>query len=519
VIRALAYIELQYAKHQCAAVLRSPLRLALWLPYLISIGYIAFLRLNSRHHTAFLTVGVQHPRFATVAGGLYLGTVGIVAGLAAAGRVAAFRTSAEAVLFSNAGIRPLAIALWLQLRKLAMGSLRWFASLAYVFVVAAPAHASGATLARALLGAMLAVGVVMSCELPAFLLARRLHFPIQMLGWALALFGFGFAIAAVLGPRFRTPLIEATRVDPGTFAAALLDGGTRPLLLLAAVLAISVASMLALANDAIPELYAATQRTLAVRSNRRRFANETTFDVRDAGVAARVPAGALALIWKDWVAFRRGRGTLRLWLFGAAFWTLCGAGVAVASMRYDDPTPLLSLAAMSATIVFLSAPFGASVGLAADLGKPLFWLSRTPLRARIAAWTFARAWRGGTAIALGPLAAGIVSGDAALALTALPLSLTTYWSLQALGVGLYAVFPNPIDARGPMMLLRMLLTGLYVVPALAVAALAGAFELGPLASALGFALALALEGWLVVEAASYRFREHGASLATLSRAT
>jgi hypothetical protein len=517
-MKALLYLELHYARHQCAAILRSPLRLALWLPYLISIAYIAYLRLTTPHHAAFLNLGVAHPRSATVVGGLYFGALGVTAGLAAGGRVAAFRTGAEAVLFSNAGVRPLAIALWLQVRKLAMGSLRWFASLAYVFVVAAPAHESGSTLARALFGAVLAVGAIMCCELPSFLLARRAGFPLAPFAWALAFFGFAFAVAAVLGPRFRTPLIETLHVDPGRFAAALLDGGAGPILDLALLSSFLVLSILALANDAIPELYAATQRTLAVRSRRRRFTNETTFAAAGTATVARVPAGSLALIWKDWVAFRRGRGTLRLWLFGAAFWTLCGAGTAFAAERYDDPTPLFSLAAMSATLVFLSAPFGASVGLAADLAKPLFWLSSAPLRARIAAWTFARAWRGGTAIALGPLAAGIVAQDVVLGVGALPLSLATYWSLQCLGVGLYAIFPNPVDSRGPMMLLRMLLTAIYVVPAVGVAALAGALEFPPLFGAIGFVLMLALEGWLVIEAASYRFREHGASLATLSRA-
>jgi hypothetical protein len=41
----------------------------------------------------------------------------------------------------------------------------------------------------------------------------------------------------------------------------------------------------------------------------------------------------------------------------------------------------------------------------------------------------------------------------------------------------------------------------------------------PLIAVLAFVLVLGLEGWLVIEATTYRFREYGASLATLSRAT
>ncbi|GAC1549059.1 MAG: hypothetical protein NVS3B16_22570 [Vulcanimicrobiaceae bacterium] len=170
-------------------------------------------------------------------------------------------------------------------------------------------------------------------------------------------------------------------------------------------------------------------------------------------------------------------------------------------------------------MMLIAAPFGASLGLAADLAKPLFWLSRAPLRSRIAAWTFARAWRGAFAIALAPLVAGVYARDLVLAVASAPLVLAGYWSLQALGVGLYALFPNPIDSRGPMMLVRTLVTAAYVVPALLVATGISLGHGPPIVVALAAALTLAAEGWAVVELASLRFAEHGAALATLGRAT
>jgi hypothetical protein len=518
-MRALAYLELRYAAHHIAAIFRSPFRLVLWAPYIFSVAYLSYSRFSNHHHGSLLNLSVHQPRTATVIAGLYLGILGTTAGIAAAGRVAAFRTGAEAVLFSNAGIPPLSVALWLQLRKLSLGSLRWFASLAYLFILAAPRHATGATTLRVAAGAVLAIGLLMTSELPAFLLARRASIPVYVVAWGTALFGFSFAALAAVGDRFLPPLIAATGLNPGAFATALLSGQMVPVSIVAVLLALQVASMLVLGNDALPELFAVTQRTLAVRSGRRRMTRETTFLADRKNRAVRIPAGALALIWKDWVGFRRGRGQLQLWLAGGIFWSLCGAGAAYASMRFEDPAPLISVAAMSAMLILISAPMVASLGLAADLSKPLFWLSRDSLRARLSAWTFARSWRGGSAIALAPALAGIVAGDVALALVAVPLCVAAYWSLQALGVGLFAVFPNPIDSRGPMMLVRLALTGAYVVPAFAVALVSAAFNADPTLAALLFVLTLGIEGWLVIEVASYRFREYGASIASLSRAT
>jgi hypothetical protein len=87
--------------------------------------------------------------------------------------------------------------------------------------------------------------------------------------------------------------------------------------------------------------------------------------------------------------------------------------------------------------------------------------------------------------------------------------------LQALGIGLYALFPNPIDTRGPMALLRTIVTFAYVLPAVFIGALAGSFGGGVVAFITMCAI-LTAEGLLAIEFASYRFREAGAAMALVS---
>ena len=122
-MRALAYLEWRFLLHQLAAIGRSPLRLAIWIPYALSLGYLAFARLLGSHETMFGSVQLDAEHL-TGMGGLYLGALGITVALSAGGRVSAFRTTAEAVLFSNSGIRPIDMAVWLQLRKLLESGLR-----------------------------------------------------------------------------------------------------------------------------------------------------------------------------------------------------------------------------------------------------------------------------------------------------------------------------------------------------------------------------------------------------------
>jgi len=513
-MQALAYLELRYAAHQAAAILRSPARLVLWVPYAISIAFLAYARIL-RHPGSHLGLTLTAPH-ATGLGGAYLALLFVAIALAAGGRVTAFRTSAEAIFFSNAGVRPLAIVVWLQLRKLAAGWMRLFGGALYVFVLFAPHQVDAAATTLALFATLLALAIQNTVELPAFLLSRgRFNAGIRIAAWSAAIGAFALAGLGFFAEPLLQPVLRVVRFDPGVGASAALAGSASAVVALAALLAVLVASIAVLGADALPEIYGAALQTLTLQKNSR--SSPVNFASANDGAVARIPAGALTLIWKDWIAFRRGRGALRLWLSACAFWSLCGAGVAFVAARWDDATPLVTLCAMTALMLFAFTPVSAAAGLAEDLAKPMFWLSPAPLRERIAAWTFGRTWRGAVAIGLAPFAAGVAGGDTTLAIAALPLTFAIYWSLQALGVGLYALFPNAIDARGPLGMIRPLVTMAFALPPIVAAILALSLQVPALGAALAAAVIFILEGILAVELASHRFYERGATLGKLSR--
>ncbi len=517
-MRALLYLEYRYLRNSMDAIVRSPRRLAIWLPYVAAIGFLAFSRARHPSGVGAFGIGLDAHQ-ATGVGGMYLALLGVTIALAAGGRVAAFRSSAEAVLFSNAGVAPITIALWLQGRRLAMSSSRYFGSIVYLFLIFSPRHMGLGEAARVALATLLAIAVQLSAELPVFLLARgRLKNPVRLAGIAIAAFGITFAAIGFFGFGYATPILHRIGFDPGRLVLAVIAGNSFALVTLFAILGISALAIRMLGGDAMPELYAVAQTAYA-QVGRRRDRPITRFAQTPSRVGVRVPPGALAVVWKDWVGFKRGRGIVWMWLAGCVFWGACGIGVGTLEALYHDTTLLLTLVGMTGIFLVIGAPSSAAIVIAADLGKPLFWLSSAPLRARIAAWTFARTWRGAIAIALGPLAAGLVLGDAGITFLAVPLVFAVFWTLQALGVGLYAVFPNPLDSRGPMVFVRLIATAIFTVPAIAVAALLGIwFGSDVLAVSVAGAL-FAVQGWIVLELASLHFREHGAALAMLARAT
>jgi hypothetical protein len=510
---ALAYLEFRAALHHAVAIARSPLRLGIWIPYVLAIAVIAYERASGPRHGALLDLGLPNDML-TAIGGVYLGTLGVTIAFAASGRVSAFRSAAEAILFVNAGVRPLAIAVWLQLRKIVASWSRWISALTYIFLLSLPPHGPLA-IARVFVAALLALAVHMCTELPAFLLARgRLRAPVRTAGWALAAVGFGCALGAVFG-RHLPALPFAARLDPGRAVRAIAAGNGTTIAFLLILLATLAMAVVLLGDDAIPELYAASMQTNVRHSLRRADPARTAFVAPAPGHArgARVPGGALALAWKDWIAFRRGRTIFGLWLAGCVFWSLCGIAVAVAANVWDDRTPLVTLTVFSALFVVVGATFGAAHDLGRELSKPIFWLSQASLRSRLAAWTFGRALRGGVAIALGPCAAAIVSGQFWAAAATPPLALGCYWSLQCLGVGLFAMFPDAIDARGPLLLLRVLMTGLYLGPPLLIATLAEEWGRGgPILAFAALTAILVAEGLLALQVAVLRIHEHGAAI-------
>ena len=515
-MRALGYLEWRHALHAIAAIRRSPGRLALWIPY----GLLLFSTLFSRAHGRGYGPSITDiaPNVATGIAGLYIALVGSAFAAGAGGRIATFRSPAEAVMMCNAGLAPLAVTLWLQLRHLIANSTRVLGSFAFAFVILAPHRPDLAATARALVAAMFVIAVPIGAELPAFLVARgRLGSFVRNVALTFVVCGIVIAVVGFAGGEPWRNAVSATHVDPGIIITAILSSDPRTIVIPAVFLAVFATIVAALGGDAVPELYAASQGRFALLQRAQNSRLVVAARVVRGDGSARVPPGPLALVWKDWLGFRRGLGvTLLLW--GATFWALCGAAAAYATIRFGDDAPLVTIFVCAALGVLFWAPMSASNGLADELAKPLFWLAHASLRTRLAAWTLGRALRGGTALALGPIAAASVAGHATPAIAALPFTLVSYWSLQALGIGLYAIFPSPLDARGPIGPLRLLASVAYLAPAAALAIAILALHGAALLATFGFALVLGIEGWVVIELCALRFAEYGASIGRVARA-
>jgi hypothetical protein len=514
---ALAYLDFCYLKHQIEAILRSPGRLAMWLPYAVMIAVLGIRRATLTTSTApggLELSTIEEPLFATLAAGTYLVAFGMVAGLAATGRFAAFRSRAEAIAIANAGISSLAVALWLQVRRFVGSWPRWILTILYLFAFAAPHGAAGPS-SHVTIATLVAFSALAMVELPVFLASRRRFGGfVAPLGWGLALVGAAYALLAAFGPQSWARGVAFAHFDPGRWLLAIVAGSGPALALAAAVPPALAALAIVLAADAMPELYQATAQTFA---RRKRGAHRPARFRAHAVRAAAIPAGSLAILWKDWVTLRRRPGGLRLWALQFVLWAAAGIAIDYDILVLGDlgiATALCSLGLIAALSLVLTA----SVTIADDLSKPLWWLGRDALSARIAMWTFARAWRGGTSFAMLPLAVGVGTGDLTFALAGTLGALVAWWTLGALGVALYAAFPGRVDERGPVVLLRLLGFGLLLSPAVAAGAVSETLTNAPALAVCLAAAVLAAEATGAIAFAAWRISENGAGIAALERA-
>jgi hypothetical protein len=141
------------------------------------------------------------------------------------------------------------------------------------------------------------------------------------------------------------------------------------------------------------------------------------------------------------------------------------------------------------------------------------------LVAALIAWTFARSWRGALIVGTAPFVAGLGMGDRTAALVSFPLSLTLWFSLTAVGVFIYALFPSRFDARGPLFFVRLFVAFALLVPGLFVFTAAIIAYHNVFASLITTAVTLALEATLCLIFAATLLQQNGAGVALLERAS
>jgi hypothetical protein len=229
-----------------------------------------------------------------------------------------------------------------------------------------------------------------------------------------------------------------------------------------------------------------------------------------------VPAGAWTLLWKEWITLGRGRLGPRLVtaILVGAF--LAGAVLAVVAGRGDRG------AGTAATITGLSVAAGfaiamsGAVRLAADLRSPIWWLSASGLRARLATWTLAGALKAAAPFAAAGLGASLAARTP-LYVAAAPVALAACWLLRATALAVYSLLPAAFDLAGPGRMLRGIAFYILMVPLITAVVVVTALTRSFAAGAVTLAVLATLEGAALIYLAAWRIDGNGVAFALAER--
>ncbi|GAC1499260.1 MAG: hypothetical protein NVS1B14_02660 [Vulcanimicrobiaceae bacterium] len=512
----LAGLDYARARNHVRSAVRSPGRLIVWALYVAWIVVMVFLRSGGAGGAAQLR-GIAEPYASLTAFAALALLVGAIA-IGARGRATGFVSTADARFLISSHLNPRLVTLWLQLRNYFRFAGRIvFVIVLYTMIFNRAGSIRGISLSL-LLGASLA-GTVL---IPSLALARRVGK--RLMTWATAALEAGLlaclAILALQPLGIKAPALRAAaawvqHAGLGRVLNDLLRGDLAPLALLFAASLCMVLAAFFCGADLYPELCDASQRLFerrdAVRSLARGHAS-AAYETQP-GTTARF-SGAWTGLWKEWIRFKRSRGSRITLALGIVFW----AAVGVATVPYPagkagpEPTAVTILAVVLNFIAILSAT--TAVTLAADVRKPIWWLSGARLSARLFVWTLAVSWRMslGCVLAFAICAAADRAHAVLFLAGGLIVSIVFPVIMRAVGLATYAILPAPADQRGPLAMLRMLLTYVLLAPP-AMAFLLMRFFAGNVAAvAAGVAIA-AVQVVVLVEFSAWRMDGNGSAYA------
>jgi hypothetical protein len=203
-------------------------------------------------------------------------------------------------------------------------------------------------------------------------------------------------------------------------------------------------------------------------------------------------------------------------IFWLGFFACAVIGAIVGNLVWRSKNPVLtatSIGTSGASMLVIFVAMGSAIALGTDLRKPLWWMGPDALRMRLFAWVVGTSWRLGVCLCVGLIACSIAVHSATVAFAGVPLAIATVLYLRAVGLTLYAMFPSSVDQRGPMAMLRALLTYLFAAPPVIVGSIAGG-----LSHSIGVAVAAgiltsAIETFGLVSFAASRIAGRGVAVA------
>ncbi len=258
----------------------------------------------------------------------------------------------------------------------------------------------------------------------------------------------------------------------GRVLNAVFAGSVSSLLALyTTFLALLLASFLGI-RDLYPEIFTASYAGMAFAASggngrANTFAARGSSTLPKTAVSSAVPlgmAGAWAILWKDWIGFRRVSGVQ--WLLAIAIAIGLSVGFITGYLARSPATSDVGFTLLSFALFceFVIVSLFGTLLLETDIGKPIWWISASPLRTRLYVWMASTAWRTILPLAMGIAAYGFAVGNPTIVFLALPGALLAILLMRSIGIALYTVFPWNGGAGANSGMLRMVFSALALTP-------------------------------------------------------
>ncbi len=467
---ALVYLEVQQLRHLGAGIFKKPARAIFWGLWLALIIGPQFLAGNTYRP------GLTHAPepLASMIALIAVALFGFSVISQVSSSFVAFTSQADARFLVSSHISPRVIGMWLQFRRIAYELARGiFFIIVYIFIWNRH-HRSGGVV----LTAVAYFALTSTVAIPALSFCRRFTArPVSVLCSALIVVSLGAAAILALPYSGHATLLSAhaahglIHLGLGNALNRMLAGDAVYLTVAYALVAVMCALAYFCTADLFPELYEVSMAALQRLHSMRRGLFSRTQQPRQGGTQIAAPqsemppayfSGARMIFWKEWLSFKRGtdwRFTLIMWGF---IWALCGSAPLLVS-KGSDASLIYTIDINVVNLLLLFVAIS-SVSLADDLRKPLWWLSSGNLTQRLWAWLGAGAWRLAAGLALGIASAGVAGHRLWLLVLAIPAACFLALYVKTIGLATYSLFPSKMDARGPIMGLRVFLTYFALLP-------------------------------------------------------
>lgn len=457
----LIWLDLHLLRNRVRTILQNPRRLLPWLLVLVFLVPSLIERMSmAGGDQAVMSGGF---RGALIAAAPYLPAVGLVVlgfmvWQPGGNAPAAFASRADGAFLIGLGMRPRVVLLWLMLRATRR---MLFAAILYVLVLLAIVPRLGMAPVQAVglvLGGALFAAIVLGGRIAAFTV--RVHWAWARVDAAALFVAAAGALTVVLALLGRGAVAMVARtvaaaVPPGGWAVMAVRGEWEALVPLALVAAGVAAVGVGLAGDILPEVWAASTQSFERRARMRqgdyavpRFLTPSRDLARAPSRVVGMPAGPLALAWKEWMTLWRTGMRVQYGLLALGL----VAGVVMGILAHRSPGAVHAI--MFEALFFISVVTAfAGVRLGAELRCPIWWLAPSLLVLRLGIMSLVRALRYAIPVMLFVVAEQVIEAGSVWLILLLPLpTLLFMWMLQAFGFATYALLPASTDARAAQMI-------------------------------------------------------------------